>query len=140
MHDRADLTDVERLTYLQAHLAGAARKSVRGMLCDASLYGAALYELEEEFGDPSRVIHATMKKLFGARPVRDGDLPALTELSRDLRTAVSVLQSMRYEAVIAAATNVTTVRWSGNSLPVWHGFLGLGSVAWLHSLPPPKLF
>ena len=109
VHDRADLTDVERLTYLQAHLTGAARESVRGMLCDASLYGAALYELEEEFGDPSRVIHATMKKLLGARPVRDGDLPALTELSRDLRTAVSVLQSMRYEADIAAATNVTTV-------------------------------
>ena len=109
VHDRADLTDVERLTYLQAHLTGAARESVRGMLCDASLYGAALYELEEEFGDPSRVIHATMKKLLGARPVRDGDLPALTELSRDLRTAVSVLQSMHYEADIAAATNVTTV-------------------------------
>ena len=109
VHDRADLTDVERLTYLQAHLTGAARESVRGMLCDASLYGAALYELEEEFGDPSRVIHATMKKLLGARPVRDGDLSALTELSRDLRTAVSVLQSMRYEADIAAATNVTTV-------------------------------
>ena len=109
VHDRADLTDVERLTYLQAHLTGAARESVRGMLYDASLYGAALYELEEEFGDPSRVIHATMKKLLGARPVRDGDLPALTELSRDLRTTVSVLQSMRYEADIAAATNVTTV-------------------------------
>ena len=109
VHDRADLTDVERLTYLQAHLTGAARESVRGILCDASLYGAALYELEEEFGDPSRVIHATMKKLLAARPVRDGDLPALTELSRDLRTAVSVLQSMRYEADIAAATNVMTV-------------------------------
>ena len=109
MHDRADLTDVERLTYLQAHLTGAARESVRGMLCDASLYGAALYELEEEFGDPSRVIHATMKKLLAARPVRDGDLPALTELSRDLRTAVSVLRSMNYQSDLTAATNVTAV-------------------------------
>ena len=109
VHDRADLTDVERLTYLQAHLTGAARESVRGMLCDASLYGAALYELEEEFGDPSRVIHATMKKLLAARPVRDGDLPALTELSRDLRTAVSVLRSMNYQSDLTAATNVTAV-------------------------------
>ena len=75
VHDRADLTDVERLTYLQAHLTGAASESVRGMLCDANLYGAALYELEEEFGDPSRVIHATMKKLLAAQPVRDGHLP-----------------------------------------------------------------
>ena len=109
VHDRADLTDVERLTYLQAHLTGAARESVRGMLCDASLYGAALYELEEEFGDPSRVIHAMMRKLLAARPVRDGDLPALTELSRDLRTAVSVLRSMNYQSDLTAATNVTAV-------------------------------
>ena len=29
VHDRADLTDVERLTYLQSHLTGPARESVR---------------------------------------------------------------------------------------------------------------
>ncbi|KAF0314351.1 IgA-specific serine endopeptidase autotransporter [Amphibalanus amphitrite] len=62
VHDRADLTDVERLTYLQTHLTGPARESVRGMLCDASLYSTALGELEREFGDPSRVIHATMQE------------------------------------------------------------------------------
>ncbi|XP_043246546.1 uncharacterized protein LOC122394053 [Amphibalanus amphitrite] len=87
VHDRADLTDVERLTYLQTHLTGPAKESVRGMLCDASLYSTALGELEREFGDPSRVIHATMKRLLTARPVKDGDLSALTELSRELHTA-----------------------------------------------------
>ena len=63
VHNRADLMDVERLTYLQAHLTGPAKEAVRGMLCDASLYGAALRDLEKEFGDPSRVVQATMKKL-----------------------------------------------------------------------------
>ena len=77
-----DLTDVERLTYLQTHLTGPARESVRGMLCDAGLYSTALSELEREFGDPARVIHATMRRLLTARPVRDGDLSAITELSR----------------------------------------------------------
>ena len=76
VHNRADLTDVERLTYLQAHLTGPAKEAVRGMLCDASLYGAALRDLEKEFGDPSRVVQATMKKLLTARPVRDGELSA----------------------------------------------------------------
>ncbi|XP_043238930.1 uncharacterized protein LOC122390257 [Amphibalanus amphitrite] len=109
VHDRADLTDVERLTYLQTHLTGPARESVRGMLCDASLYSTALCELEREFGDPSRVIHATMKRLLTARAVKDGDLSALTELSRELHTAVSVLQCLHYEHDLAAATNVTTV-------------------------------
>ncbi|KAF0298524.1 hypothetical protein FJT64_004124 [Amphibalanus amphitrite] len=109
VHDRADLTDVERLTYLQTHLTGPARESVRGMLCDASLYSTALCELEREFGDPSRVIHATMKRLLTARPVKDGDLSALTELSRELHTAVSVLQCLHYEHDLAAATNVTAV-------------------------------
>ncbi|XP_043212716.1 uncharacterized protein LOC122376815, partial [Amphibalanus amphitrite] len=109
VHDRADLTDVERLTYLQTHLTGPAKESVRGMLCDASLYSTALGELEREFGDPSRVIHATMQRLLTARPVKDGDLSALTELSRELHTAVSVLQCLHYEHDLAAATNVTTV-------------------------------
>ena len=109
VHDRADLTDVERLTYLQAHLTGPAREAVRGMLCDASLYSTALGELEREFGDPARVIHATMKRLLTARPVKDGDMTALTELSRDLHTAVNVLQCLHYDSDISAATNVTTV-------------------------------
>ena len=109
VHDRTDLTDIERLTYLQAHLTGPARESVRGLLCDPSLYCTALRELEEEFGDPSRVTQATMKKLLTARPVRDGDLSALTELSRDLHTAVSVLQCLHFDSDISAATNVTAV-------------------------------
>ena len=109
VHDRDDLTDVERLTYLQAHLTGPAKESVRGMLCDSSLYGEAMRELEEEFGDPARVIHATMKKLLDSRPVKDGDMSAVTELSRDLRTAVRVLQCLHYDADISAATNVTAV-------------------------------
>ncbi|KAF0298216.1 hypothetical protein FJT64_004466 [Amphibalanus amphitrite] len=92
-----------------AHLTGPAKESVRGMLCDSSLYGEALRELEEEFGDPARVIHATMKKLLDSRPVKDGDMSAVTELSRDLRTAVRVLQCLHYDADISAATNVTAV-------------------------------
>ena len=109
VHNCADLTDVERLTYLQAHLTGPAKEAVRGILCDASLYGAALRDLEKEFGDPSRVVQATMKKLLTARPVRDGELSALTELSRDLHTAVSVLQCLKYESDLATSTNVTAV-------------------------------
>ena len=83
---------------------------MRGMLCDASLYNTALGELEREFGDPSRVIHATMKRMLTSRPVKDDDLSALKELSREFHTAVSVLQCLHYyEHHLAAATNVTTV-------------------------------
>ena len=79
------------------------------MLCDSTLYGDALRGLEKEFGDLARVIQATMKKLLEARPVRDSDMSAVTELSRDLRTAVRVLQCLHYEADISAATNLTAV-------------------------------
>ena len=119
VHERDDLTDVERLTYLQSHLTGPAKEAVRGMLCDASLYGAAMRELEREFGDPARVIHATMRRLLAARPVRDGELSALTELSRDLHTAVNVLQCLRYDADLGAATNVTAVVGKLPSALVW---------------------
>ena len=54
------------------------------MFCDASMYGKAMSELEGEFSDPTRVIHATMHKLFTTRMVRDGEMPAAVALSRDL--------------------------------------------------------
>ena len=109
VHDRSDLSDIERLTYLQAHLTGPAKEAVRGMLCDASLYSVALQDLEREFGDPSRVVQATLRKLLSTRQVRDGELSALADLSRDLHTAVSVLLSLHYDADLIATTNVTTV-------------------------------
>ena len=109
VHDRSDLSDIERLTYLQAHLTGPAKEAVRGMLCDAGLYSVALQDLEREFGDPSRVVQATLRKLLSTRQVRDGELSALADLSRDLHTAVSVLLSLHYDADLIATTNVTTV-------------------------------
>ena len=109
VHDRSDLSDIERLTYLQAHLTGPAKEAVRGMLCDASLYSVALQDLEREFGDPSRVVQATLRKLLSTRQIRDGELSALADLSRDLHTAVSVLLSLHYDADLIATTNVTTV-------------------------------
>ena len=79
------------------------------MFTGPRLYYEALRELEKEFGDPARVIQATMKRVLTARPVRDGELSALTDVSRDLHTAVSVLQGFRYDAELAAATTVTAV-------------------------------
>ena len=61
------------------------------MFTDSRLYYEALREFEKEFGGPARVIQATMKRILNARSTRDGELPALTELYRDMHTAVSIL-------------------------------------------------
>ena len=76
------------------------------MFTDPCLYNKALRELEKEFGDPARVIQATMKRVLTAQPVRDGELSALTELSRDLHTQSASFKALDMRSELAAATNV----------------------------------
>ena len=109
VHDRRELSDAERLTHLQTSLTGAARHAVEGLLCDGSLYGEALRELQCQFGSQTTVVQASLRSVLQLPAVRNNDIPALTELSRTLHSTVSVLGSMHYDADLAATTNVTAI-------------------------------
>ena len=109
VHDRRELSNAERLTHLQSSLTGAARHAVSGLLCDGSLYGEALRELQDQFGSRATVVQASLRSVLQLPPVRANDIPGLTELSRALHSTVNVLHSLHYGADLAASTNVTAV-------------------------------
>ena len=109
VHDVHELTDAERMTYLQSSLVGRASDAVSGLMCSGDLYRVALKELEEEFGNPSAVVKANMDRLLKTPAPKEGHLDSLYQLSTDLHAAVNVLRSQGYTADLAASTNVTSV-------------------------------
>ena len=109
VHDRRELSDAERMTYLQSSLTGQAQDAICGLLCDGSLYGEALRELQCQFGSRATVIQASLRRVMDLPAVRNNDIPRLTEMSRALHSTVSVLKSLHYDADLAASTNVTAI-------------------------------
>ena len=109
VHDRRELSNAERMTYLQSSLTGQAEHAISGFLCDGSLYGEALRELQCQFGSPATVIQASLRRVMDLPAVRNNDIPRLTELSRALHSTVTVLKSLHYDADLAASTNVTAI-------------------------------
>ena len=109
VHDRRELSDAERLTHLQTCLEGPARDAVSGLLCDGSLYGEALRELQQQFGDSTAVVRSSLQRVLQLPPVMEHSPTELAELSRALHATVSVLKMMGYHADLAATTNVAAV-------------------------------
>ena len=70
VHDQP-LTDTQRMTHLQRALVGDAKRAIGGMLNHGHLYGTALLELEEQFGNEEAVAGAyliTLKSLKTTSP------------------------------------------------------------------------
>ena len=63
IHQNRDITDNERMSYLQTLVVGPAREAISGYLCDLGFYHDALSELERRFGNPQHVVAALTKEL-----------------------------------------------------------------------------
>ena len=64
--DAADLSDIQKLTYLREHLSGAAKETIAGLHLSSSNYHVAQDLLRERFGDKQIRInahHAALMKL-----------------------------------------------------------------------------
>ena len=81
VHDRRELSNAERMTYLQSSLTGQAEHAISGFLCDGSLYGEALRELQCQFGSPATVIQASLRRVMDLPAVRNNDIPQCQEIT-----------------------------------------------------------
>ena len=78
-------------------------------MCDGSLYGEALRELQQQFGDPTAVVRSSIDQVLRLPPVTEHSPTQLAELSRALHAAVSGLISFEHHADLAATTNIAAV-------------------------------
>ena len=63
IHQNRDITDNERMSYLQTLVVGPAREAISGYLCNPGFYRDALLELGRRFGNPQHVVAALTKEL-----------------------------------------------------------------------------
>ena len=63
IHNNRDISDIERMSYLQSLVIGSAKEAVSGYLCNPGFYHEALSELERRFGNPQHVVSALTKEL-----------------------------------------------------------------------------
>ena len=79
--NRADLTNVERFTYLQSFLKGEAATAIEGLAITDGNFDDALEILENRFGNKQLIVNSHMEALVGVPGVHDADdAKALREL------------------------------------------------------------
>jgi hypothetical protein len=61
----ANLTDIQRFSYLKNQLDGEALRTIEGFALTNSNYACAISLLKERFGQEHKIIHATMQALLG---------------------------------------------------------------------------
>ena len=62
IHQNRDITDNERMSYLQTLVVGPAKEAISGYLCNPGFYQDALLELERRFGNPQHVVAILTKE------------------------------------------------------------------------------
>ena len=62
-HNNEDITDTERMSYLQSLVTGPAKDCISGFHCNPNFYFSALQELNRRFGNPQNVVGALTKEL-----------------------------------------------------------------------------
>ena len=72
VHQNANLSDVEKFSYLQGFLGGEAEKCIEGIALSKENYKEALHLLEERFGNPQLTIASHMNKLLKLERINGG--------------------------------------------------------------------
>ena len=102
IHNNEDITDTERMSYLQSLVIGPAKDCISGFLCNPNFYPSALQELNRRFGNPQNVVGALTKELeIFQRPAMN-DHAALIAFASLLRRVVQTFASNGFSADLNA--------------------------------------
>ena len=95
IHNRRDLTDIDKFTYLIPLLVRSAKEAIAGLSLTSANYHEAIDILKKRFGDESQIITKHMEAFTGLEPVTDNrNLPALRRLYDKVETHVRGLRSL----------------------------------------------
>ena len=102
IHNNEDITDAERMSYLQSLVIGPAKDCISGFLCNANFHSSALQELNGRFGNPQFVVGASTKKLEAFQRPAMKDHAALIAFASLLRKVVQTFSSYGFSADLNA--------------------------------------
>ncbi len=100
VHEKASLTDSDRMAYLYQNLEGEAKRAVESLGVSGESYAAALKLLKEQFGNRHRVTAAHISNMIQGPDVPQGDRQALREYYYKVKGCVQWCTKIGQEAVL----------------------------------------
>ena len=105
MHDRTNLSDSEKLVYLQSTLkGGSAKQAIVGLSRSGEYYVEAVECLRSR---PPRLIHqAHVKMILESPPLKEGSGKELRRLHDNVQQHLRALKAMDYEPYICSGAQI----------------------------------
>ena len=102
IHNNPDITNTERMSYLQSFVIGPAKECISGFLCNPNFYKDALNELNRRFGNPQNVVSALTQELEAWQRPQANDHRALISYAALLRKIVQTFLDHGFNADLSA--------------------------------------
>ena len=110
IHNNRDISEIERMSYLQSLVIGSAKKAVSGYLRNPGFYHEALSELEGRFGKPQHVVSALTKELELWQQPQASDHATLISYASFLRKLVQTFNAHGFYADLKSSYLVRIAR------------------------------
>ena len=125
VHERTNLSNSEKLVYLQQSLKGGSAKSViEGLSRSGDNYTEAVECLQSRYDRP-RLIHKThVRMILDTPPLKEGIGKELRRLQDTVQQHLRALKAIDYEAPGPFITFVLEVKLDQNTLFEWHKHSG----------------
>ena len=123
VHNRPNLSDPEKLVYLQQSLKdGSAKSAVEGLSRSGEYYNEAIECLKSRYDRP-RLIHQThVRAILDAPPLKDGSGKELRRLRDVILQHLRALKAMDYEPSSPFITSVLELKLDVNTMFEWQKY------------------
>ena len=121
VHERPNLSDSEKLVYLQQSIKGGSTKSViEGLSRSGGNYAEAVECLQSRYNRPRLIHKAHVRMILDAAPLKEGTGKELRHLHDTVQQYLRALKAMDYEAPGPFITLVLELKLDQNTLFEWH--------------------
>ena len=97
IHDRDDMPDIAKFTYLRGLLRGEAEKAIKGYKTTAANYVNAVETLKKRFGDNEATKNMLIEQLIAVKPTENSNLENLQRLGDEVSSLLRSLQGLDME-------------------------------------------
>ena len=94
IHERSDITDIEKFTYLRGFLSGSALKAIEGMTLTNANYEHARDILEKRYGNEQLIVSSHMNALLKLDKIINVNVKDLRELYDKVELNIRALNSV----------------------------------------------
>ena len=125
VHDRTNLSDSEKLVYLQQSLkVGSTKSTIEGLSRSGDNYAEAVGCLQSRYDRPRLIHKAHVHMILDTPSLKEGNGKELRRLHDTVQQHLRALKAMDYEASGPFITSVLELKLDQNTLFEWHNHSG----------------